>query len=56
MNKQEAYDLYDSYLDELGLNNLISQSASIVLVDFDPIMYDCGFNDWLDGQDIELED
>ena len=56
MDEQKAHDLYDSCLNELGLNNLISQPASVVLKNFDPIMYDCGFNDWLDGQGIELED
>lgn len=48
-------DAYSEYLDEFGEVNIcgLTYRASYVLREVDPIAYNCGFSDYLDGLDIE---
>lgn len=55
MTEAEAEDLYNDYLDELGLDELNLPSASVVLKEVDPTAYGCGFADWCDANGIEVE-
>ena len=56
LSEYEAEKLYNEYLDELGLEGLNLPPASVVLREVDPTAYDCGFADWCDSEDIEIED
>ena len=57
LSEYEAEKLYNEYLDELGLDNLNNlPPASVVLKEVDRTAFDCGFSDWCDSEDIELED
>lgn len=55
MTESEAEDLYNDYLDEIGIEHLNLPPASVVLKEVDPIQYDCGFADWCDAEDIEVD-
>ncbi len=56
MTEYEAEQLYNNYLDEVGLESLNLPPASVVLKEVDPIQYNCGFADFCDAEDIEIED
>jgi hypothetical protein len=56
LTEHEAEELYDDYLDEVGVENLNLPPASVVLKEVDPIQYDCGFADFCDAEEIEIED
>ena len=56
ITEQEAMEQYDEHLDTFDIGQLIQRSTSDILREVDPTMYDCGFTDFCDAQDIELED
>ena len=57
MTEQEAYKLYDDFLDEFNLDDLLPYyPPSRALKELEPTTYDNGFADWLDNEDIELDD
>jgi len=57
-NDSMLHDLYDQMLDECYSDQLENitfihlSSASNLLSEYDPIAYRCGFNDWLNGYDL----
>lgn len=64
MTEEEALALYDEMLDEYatmenGLvkigNIQLNVSAADLLKKYDPIAYNCGFADWLDSEDFDVE-
>ena len=56
MDEYEAESMYNDYLDELGLAGLVNlPPASVVLKEVDPIAYNCGFNDFCDAENIDVE-
>lgn len=62
MTEDEAYNLYDDMLDEVYSSYFESMGGifatmtpSNVLEKVDKIAYHCGFSDWLDSSDIEVE-
>ncbi len=59
VSEDKAYDLYNEMLDETYENYHIGElswTASQILAELDPTAYRCGFNDWLDAEDIEIEE
>lgn len=56
MTESEAKERYNEMLDEMNINDLLKWPTSELLREVDPIMYDCGFTDFCDAEDIELED
>jgi len=59
MSEYEALKQYDEMLDELYGEIKIcgyEYSASNALKEVDPIAYRCGFNDFCDAENIEIED
>lgn len=54
----EAYEAYDEYLDEQPdvVIGTLSYSPSRVLKLVDPIAYECGFNEFMDWNEIAEED
>ena len=57
MTEDQAYESYNDMLDELQpLDGFACNSFSQLLQAGDPIAYDCGFNDYCDGQEIEIEE
>ena len=56
MDEKDAKTLYNDMLDNLEpLENVHCNPFSILLEEGDPIAYDCGFNDFCDSEDIEIE-
>jgi len=57
-NDHMLHQIYDEMLDECYSDQLESitfihlSSVSRLLSEYDPIAYRCGFNDWLDGFDL----
>jgi len=51
ITEEKARQMYNDYLDDLGLENLTSTlpDASVVLKRCDEIAYNCGFNDFVDA-------
>lgn len=59
MNEQDALQQYDDFLDECyGTINIcgLDYSASVAFKEVDPIAYRCGFNDYCDAENIEIEE
>lgn len=58
LEEGDAYDRYDEYLDELGDVKIgsLTYAASRTLKQIDEIAYNCGYNDWVDGEITELEE
>lgn len=57
MTENEAYQEYNDFLDEMQpLTGFACNPFSILLQEGDPIAYNCGFNDYCDSQEIEIED
>lgn len=58
MSEREALELYDDMLDEcfgdVEIGGLKYQHSK-AFKDVDEIAYRCGFNDWCDGERIEVE-
>lgn len=56
MTESEAEEHYNEYLDEFDLKTLIGHiPTGKILKELDPIQYDCGFADFCDAEDIEIE-
>ena len=59
LTEHDALERYDEMLDELYTPyniGVLEFAPSRVLKELDPTAYRTGFNDWLDSEDIELED
>jgi len=56
MSKKEVYQAYNDMLNELyPLDGIACNCFSTLLECGDPIAYDCGFTDWCDLQNWEIE-
>lgn len=58
ITESEAYDRYDEFLDEMYGEIKIGSSIfnpSKILKKWDNTAYNCGFNDFCNGEDIEIE-
>ena len=55
IEESEAYQQYDEVLDEIFSNQLDIPSSDI-LKKCDPIRYECGFSDWLDSQELTIDE
>jgi hypothetical protein len=55
IDEAEAYQQYDDMLDEVFSNDLDIPSSDI-LKRCDPIRYECGFTDWLDGMELTTDE
>jgi hypothetical protein len=57
MTEDQTYESYNDYLNELQpLDGFACNPFCRLLQAGDPIAYDCGFNDYCDTYDIEIED
>ncbi len=58
MTEYEALKLYDEYLNGEGDIDVmgISFTSSEILKELDPTAYNCGFADFCDTENIEIED
>ena len=57
MTEEQAYEQYNDLLDELQpLDGIACNSFSQLLQAGDSIAYECGFTDFCDAEDIEIED
>ena len=57
MTESDAQERYNDCLDRVDLKALIGHiPVGKILKELDPIQYDCGFADFCDAEDIELED
>lgn len=53
LTDRDLYEMYDNFLDEIYPNCQIAgltYLTSRILKEVDPIVYRCGFNDWLDSE------
>ena len=55
---EEAYERFDEMLDESGPVVIagLEFSPSAILKEMDPIAYDTGFNDYMDGIGVDTDD
>jgi len=55
---EEALEMYEQMLDESGpvIVGGIEFSPSAILKEMDPIAYDTGFNDYMDGIGVDTDD
>lgn len=56
IEESEAYQQYDDMLDELYPNQILDILASRILKELDPIAYSCGFDDWLDANELTIDE
>ena len=57
MTEEQAYESYNDMLDELQpLDGIACNSFSQLLQEGDPIAYNCGFSDYCDSLDEEIEE
>ncbi len=50
ITEKEAYEMYNQNLNELNINEILSQfSTARAVEELDPTLYNCGFNDFLDS-------
>ena len=57
MTEDQAYESYNDMLDEMQpLDGIACNQFSVLLREGDPTAYNCGFSDYCDGQDIEIEE
>lgn len=54
LTESEAKERYDKHLDEFNIDQFIQWPTSELLREVDPIMYDCGFVDFCDAENIEI--
>ena len=54
----DAYDAYDEFLDSEGTVNVMGMEffPSRIISELDPTAYSCGYNDWVDEIQRDLED
>ena len=56
LTESEAEERYDSMLNEMSVDDLnLPLTTSEILKEIDPTQYDCGFADFCDSEDIEIE-
>lgn len=57
ITENEAEEMFNQFLDEIypEINIGVTFSPSRVLKELDPIAYQCGLNDWLDSENLEVE-
>jgi hypothetical protein len=58
MSEREALEAYDNMLDECyGVVEIAGYeyATSRAMKQVDEIAYNCGFSDWVDAEDIEVE-
>ena len=55
--EDEALEAYDEFLDEEGEIDVAGMTfyPSTILKECDPIAYRCGFADWLDANELEID-
>jgi hypothetical protein len=58
IDESNAEQQYDDMLDELYPVEIggMSFCASRVLKELDPIAYNCGFSDWLDANELTIDE
>lgn len=57
LSEKEAYTQYDDMLNELyPLKGIACNAFSTLLLRGDPTAYECGFSEWCERQEIEIED
>jgi hypothetical protein len=56
IDEAEAYQQYDDMLDECHPNQILDIPASTILKECDPIAYDCGFSEFLDGRELTIDE
>ena len=56
ISESDAYQQYDEMIDELYPNQVGNILASRILSELDPIAYSCGFDDWLDANELTTEE
>ena len=57
LTEKEAYAEYDDMLNEMSpLDGIACNCFSTLLLEGDPTAYECGFSDFCDGQEIEVEE
>jgi len=56
IEESEAYQQYDDMLDECYPDQVGNILASRILKELDPIAYSCGFDDWLDGMELTIDE
>ena len=54
----DAYDSYDESLDSDGVVNVggLEFYPSRIIEELDPVAYRCGYNDWVNHEQCELEE
>ena len=54
----DDYDAYDEMLDSEGTVSVAGYDfyPSRILEELDPVAYRCGYNDWMDPEQCDLED
>ena len=56
ISQSDAYQQYDEMLDEIYPDQVGGILASRILSEIDPIMYSCGFDDWLDANGLTTDE
>lgn len=56
IDETEAYQQYDDMLDECHPNQILNIPASTILKECDPIAYDFGFSEFLDGRELTIDE
>ena len=56
IDETEAYEQYDAMLDECYPDQVMGIPASHILHKCDPIAYSCGFDDWLDANELTIDE
>ena len=55
IDESDAYAQYDAMLDEC-YPELFGLLPSRILSECDPTMYECGFSDWLDANELTIDE
>ena len=55
IEESKAYELYDEMLDEC-YPEVFGLLPSRILAECDPIQYNCGFSDWLDSNELTIDE
>jgi|SRR5687768_1919802 len=58
ISEHDALERFDDFLNEIHEPvkcGILEWEMSRVLKEMDPTAYQCGFNDWLDSEGLELE-
>lgn len=49
ITEEKAEEMYNDSLNGMEIKDLIGYDTSYILKEMDPIMYDCGFQDFVDS-------